>query len=311
MTTSILTRRYVAADRTEWNNFVDNAKNSTFLFRREYVDYHQHRFRDHSILIYFDDKLSALLIANETGDQIESHGGLTYGGLILEPAVRLERVLQFFYHAMRYYNSNGFKSILYKCLPSYLATSPANEDLYAMFLMNAKLVRRDTSMVLDKIEGKNKGSLKIVSSQKPERFWNEILIPNLKERHGAEPVHTLSEMELLMERFPENIQLFEAYDKELIAGAVIYVTPTAAHLQYISSNQTGRDADASDILINYLLKNVYQGKKYFSFGTSNTDGGRKLNKGLIFWKEDFGARTFVHDFYEVQTDSFALLSDYD
>ena len=49
------------------------------------------------------------------------------------------------------------------------------------------------------------------------------------------------------------------------------------------------------------------GKKYFDFGISNEQQGRKLNEGLSFWKEGFGARTITHDFYEVETANYTLL----
>lgn len=324
MTTSILTRRYTSSDRKDWNNFIEKAKNSTFLFNRDYVDYHQDRFRDHSLLIYSGNELSALLIASESGDRIESHGGLTYGGLILEVNVRLERVLQFFHHAVKYYHSNGFRTIVYKCLPSYLANYPSNEDLYALFLLNATLIRRETSMVLcqtkpvemqRRVSKSSKiyrsGDYDITASDDPARFWNDVLTPNLGQRHGAEPVHSVPEMKLLMDRFPGNIRLFEVYDNELVAGAVVYVMPHAAHLQYISSNVAGREGEASGVLIHYLIKDVYPDKEYFSFGTSNSEAGRQLNKGLASWKEGFGARTFVHDFYEVETANYELLAGYE
>ena len=324
MTTSILIRRYSSSDRDDWNNFIEKAKNSTFLFNRDYVDYHRDRFRDHSLLIYSGNELSALLIANESGDRIESHGGLTYGGLILEADVRLERVLQFFYHAVKYYHSNGFKTIVYKCVPSYLAIHPSNEDLYAMFLLSANLTRRETSMVLDQTKPigmqrrVNKAlkihesrEYKIVTSRDPLRFWNEVLTPNLGERYGVEPVHSVAEMKLLMDRFPENIQLFEVYDTQLVAGAVVYVMPHAAHLQYISANTAGRESEASGVLIHYLIKDVYPDKDYFSFGTSNSEAGRKLNRGLASWKEGFGARAFIHDFYEIETANYVMLAGYE
>lgn len=310
----VLIRRYNSSDRADWNSFVEKSKNSTFLFNRAYVDYHQDRFKDHSLLVYSDNKLSGLFIANEKDDRIESHGGLTYGGLILDPTSKLEQVLQYFCHITKYYHSNGFKSILYKSVPSYFAAMPSNEDLYALFLLNASLVKREASMVIDlawPFKEKSQKSFNAVQSKDPEQFWNEVLIPNLNERYSAEPVHSLSEMKLLMERFPKNIELFEVRGPQLTAGAVVYVTPTVAHLQYISSNQLGRTSDASSALIDYLVKEIYAAKKYFSLGTSNTNAGRSLNKGLLNWKEGFGARTHVHDFYEIQTSNSVLLEDYE
>ena len=40
-------------------------------------------------------------------------------------------------------------------------------------------------------------------------------------------------------------------------------------------------------------------ERYFDFGISNEQGGRKLNRGLIDQKEGFGARAVVHDHYAI------------
>ena len=44
--------------------FLDTPKNATFLFRRDYMDYHRDRFADHSLMIFRGEKLAALLPAN-------------------------------------------------------------------------------------------------------------------------------------------------------------------------------------------------------------------------------------------------------
>lgn len=75
-----------------------------------------------------------------------------------------------------------------------------------------------------------------------------------------------------------------------------------AHAQYMASSPTGRDLGALDTLFAHLLDNVFPGKPFFDFGISNEHGGRVLNCGLIEQKEGFGARTVVHDFYEVDLD---------
>ena len=77
--------RYRKELKSEWDQFVANAKNATFLFMRDYMDYHADRFFDCSLMFYDDGKLRALLPANydKKHRTIASHGGLTYGGLIL------------------------------------------------------------------------------------------------------------------------------------------------------------------------------------------------------------------------------------
>ena len=73
--------RYTAAYHRDWNDFVSESSNGTFLFLREYMEYHADRFTDYSLLVYDGNKLLALLPANRSGDVLYSHAGLTYGGV--------------------------------------------------------------------------------------------------------------------------------------------------------------------------------------------------------------------------------------
>lgn len=43
-------KRYTPEDKSIWDKYVDKARNATFLFHRDYMDYHADRFRDHSLL---------------------------------------------------------------------------------------------------------------------------------------------------------------------------------------------------------------------------------------------------------------------
>jgi len=45
-----------------WDNFVSEAKNSSFLFYRNFMEYHQDRFEDHSLLLFKKEKLLVLAI---------------------------------------------------------------------------------------------------------------------------------------------------------------------------------------------------------------------------------------------------------
>ena len=49
-----------------------------------------------------------------------------------------------------------------------------------------------------------------------------------------------------------------------------------------------------------LLQDTYADKPWFDFGISNEDHGRVLNEGLVMQKEGFGARSVVHDHYELR-----------
>ena len=319
----IVVNKFRKADERVWNNFVAAAKNATFLFHRSYIDYHADRFTDHSLLLYCKGKLKALFVAHESGSSIISHGGLSYGGLILEKEVKLEEVLSFFFHLLNYYHQHRFTSVVYKCLPAYYALFPSQEDLYAMFLLRASLIHRDTSLVFSLSsqlpyqqmkrrnikKGKSAG-YKIVASSDPKTFWNTVLIPNLKNRFDSAPVHSLPEIKKLMKLFPENIQLYEVYSHEILGGVLLYVTDQVAHCQYISATSEGKEGKALDFLFHKLLQEIYADKHFFSFGTSNGEEEHHINKGLVKWKEGFGARTFAIDCYQIETVNYNLLLRY-
>ncbi|MBL8343168.1 MAG: hypothetical protein JNL30_16995, partial [Rubrivivax sp.] len=81
----ITVRRYQPSEQQAWDEFVRQGKNTSFMFLRGYMDYHQDRFLDHSLMLYRDRTLLGLLPANRSSDsRVASHDGLTYGGLVLK-----------------------------------------------------------------------------------------------------------------------------------------------------------------------------------------------------------------------------------
>jgi hypothetical protein len=318
-------KRYQPSDKPAWDDFVSRAKNATFLFRRDYMDYHSGRFNDHSLMIYSGNNLNALFVGNESGQTIHSHAGLSYGGMILEKDAGLADVLRFFYHVVKFY-STSFSNIIYKCLPPPFMRQPSYDDLYALFRLEADLIGRQTSSVYTRqasipYHDSRKGSVtriersgllfSVVKSSNPVEFWARVLEPSLGHRHDTRPVHSAEEMTLLMTRFPSNIHLYELRDDEaILAGAVIYEMDDIVHTQYLSNTPPGREVDALDSLIDHLMTEVYTAKSYFSFGSSNNDFGRALNLHLLKWKERFGARTWVQDTYDIKTSRYHLLSDF-
>jgi hypothetical protein len=48
-------RRYTSEDFALWNAFISTAKNATFLFHRDFMEYHSDRFEDYSLLVFEGD----------------------------------------------------------------------------------------------------------------------------------------------------------------------------------------------------------------------------------------------------------------
>ncbi len=305
-------RRYRREDKELWNSFVNKARNATFLFDRNYMDYHADRFDDNSFMFYHKGKLKAVLPANVAGDTLYSHQGLTYGGLLLDKKATVEDVLECFDSLNSWLRENGISKVVYKALPWIYQKYPSEEDLYALtWKCKAQLISRDisSSIVIDNklkfAESRKSGIRKALSqnievgeSNDVDGFWH-VLEDNLGNRYNAKPVHTANEMKLLMSRFPNNIRLYVAkMNGEIVGGTLIYVTPQVVHTQYISASVEGKKHGALDLLFDYIINKVYANCRYFDFGKSTEQGGAYLNEPLIFQKEGFGGRGVCYDWYQ-------------
>lgn len=111
---------YTADLQHEWNAFVAQARQATFLFDRRFMDYHADRFTDASLLVYDDGQLVALFPANydEAERTVWSHQGLTYGGLLTTPAATQTQVLRAMHEVMVYCRDViGAHHLCYKAIP--------------------------------------------------------------------------------------------------------------------------------------------------------------------------------------------------
>ena len=314
-------RTYQTSDYETWNAFIGQAKNATFLFHRDFMEYHSDRFLDYSILIFDAEKLVSVLPANRVGDAIFSHQGLTYGGLVYTEKIKLSSVIAIFRSILFFLNENNIGKLHIKTIPSIYHSKPAEELNYALFLVEARLERRDSLAVIDltkpyfitktrkeSIRRGIKNNLVIKEELNFSLFWNEILIPNLNTKYLAKPVHSIEEITQLQNKFSTNIRHFNVYFNDIIvAGTTVFVSENVAHPQYISGNYQKNELGSLDFLYHHLITSVFNKKHFFDFGISNENQGLKLNEGLVFWKESFGASIIVHDFYEVNTANYVKL----
>lgn len=309
--------RYASERKTVWDDFVAASRNGTFLFMRDYMDYHADRFTDYSLMFYKGGRLIALLPGNINDDTFYSHAGLTYGGFILSYPATAILVLDAFALLCRYLkDAAGIHKIVYRAIPFIYHKYPSDEDLYALFRLNARLTERKISSVVipgggcsfntlrrRKLKLAHTNGLKVCQDEAFEAFW-PILEQNLQGRHNCLPVHSLEEIVRLNSLFPKEIRLFRVLNgEETVGGCVMYLSGDVAHVQYIGSTEQGRAMGALDILFDFLIHQVYNGKRYFDFGVCVEDGGRYLNEGLIFQKEGFGGRAVMYDTYELCLDS--------
>ncbi len=301
-------RRYGREDAALWDAFVEASRNGTFLLQRPYMDYHSDRFADHSLIAEKNGRTVALLPANMTSDGVlHSHQGLTYGGWILpEGHLDGEDVLTLFRLLVDYMKEQGMTALDYKPIPWVYATTPSQEDEYALFRMGAAVteVTLDSAAPLGRQPQFNKLFRRHLKKALTEPYrvietedvdsWMEMLRECLAERHDVAPVHSAAEMKLLKERFPWRIRFFSVVgandpDQTPEAGVCVYDTGRVAHLQYIATTEKGRRLNLLVLLIHQLMTQEYAARQYLDFGISTEEGGRYLNAGLLRQKFSFGA----------------------
>lgn len=314
--------KYTPEHKNQWDDFIKTSKNGTFLFQRGFMDYHEERFTDYSLMIYRKDKLIAVFPANRDGDNVYSHQGLTYGGLVLSPKIKFNVVLNAFQSLLEFLAEKTVKTLELKPVPRIYHRYPSDEMDYLLFLVKAKPVRRKLAVAIYNpnplkmeylrrrgVKKAKKEGLRIQKETDFAPFWQEILLPNLERQYGVKPVHGAEEIALLANRFPKNIHQYNVYHQgKIVGGTTLFETETAVHTQYISADENRQQLGTLDFLFQHLIDEFAE-KTYFDFGTSNENQGKNVNQGLLYWKEGFGARSCVYDTYEINPKNHGLLDD--
>lgn len=308
-------RKYRPEDASLWDRLVAESRQGTMLHLREYMDYHSERFQDHSLIAFRKGKPTAILPANIDSEGIlRSHQGLTYGGW-LTPLSHFDGsdMLTLFDGWIEWCQRNGINLIIYKVVPHIYHKIPAEEDLYALFRFGATIDATNLSTVINMLDNPGfnslqKRHLRRASSLNPwiketsNAFeFMPILKECLRRRHGAVPVHSEFELQILKDRFPDSIRLFLAgTGSETEAAVCIYDTNSVAHCQYIATSENGRENGTLTYLMHNLIYEVFKENRYFDFGTSNEDYGRILNSGLLHQKTGLGGRGITYQIFKLK-----------
>lgn len=310
---------YTTERKTMWDCFIKQSRNATFLFYRDYMEYHQSRFEDGSLL-FLNERgaccglLPCNLLPHEA--TIVSHGGLTYGGLLLTKKTSAEEVREMLKAAADYYIAKGYKQLIYKPIPYIYHRYATQEELYWLFRAKGQLISRALSSTISltdplafselrrrKVKKAHKKALTMHEGDEPMLvdFW-ALLTATLQEHHQVDPVHSIDEILYLKRLFPKEVSAFCIYEGEqLVAGTLLFITGHTVHVQYIAASECGRMEGALDFLFDQLIEKYRnEGKIYFDFGISTEQQGAILNQGLLFQKEGFGGRGVCYDAYSVE-----------
>src|SRR5690606_28282874 len=224
-----------------WENVLNDSINSTFMHSRSYMDYRGNRFDDASLLIYLKEEPVGVFPAHRIADEIHSHQGLTYGGFILSRKLSMTGIIAVIKEVLRHYLEKGIKTVIIKDVPSFYGSSSLEWMPYCMHLLGADNFRTDLSFAIPLpmspvayskgrkwgINKAKKNALTLRETQDFRSFWEDVLVPNLLERHRVKPVHALDEIQSLAENNRPYIRQFEVLEEgKVVAGATTYETKT-------------------------------------------------------------------------------------
>jgi hypothetical protein len=310
-------RPYGAPDADAWDELVARAPMATFLHTRRFLSHHGDRFEDASLIVVEGGApVGALPAAVDPEDatRVSSHPGVTYGGIVHDGTLSGERMVEALGAVTAHYTDMGFRTFVYKAVPHIYHRVPSGDDLYALFRHEGRLTRMDLSVAIDlecrrepsgrRQRGRKKAQARGLEvaegAELAEELW-PVLERNLADRHGLRPVHTLEEIGLLAQLFPDNVRFVAgALDGDVVAGVVLFTSPRVFHAQYTAAGEEGRAAGALDVVFEHCLAlALTAGVRYFDFGVSTVSEGRDLNAGLYRFKVEFGGGGVVHQFYTV------------
>lgn len=305
-----------------WDNFILNCPMATFLCSQKFLAYHGEKFQDKSLLIYSDDNnligIFPAAVNPNDHNMIVSHPGITYGGVLHQGKLIGTDMINALGLIINHYASQGYCELIYKAIPYFYHLVPSSDDLYALFFHKANLYRRDLSCTIDLREPSilsNKSNATMRRRLKKAEannisvsfdqiylaeFW-EILTQNLAEKYNTKPVHSLSEIQFLINRFPEQIQVYTSiFAGKVVAGTLIFITNRVMHTQYLVVTHEGMENFALDFVIqSCIAKAREQNFRYFDFGISSENQGLHLNQSLYHSKAKHGGAGTAHDFYKL------------
>lgn len=280
------------------------------------MDYHNDCFKDFSLMVFEKNNLVAICPANSLENEIFSHQGLTYGGIVFKQDVDKAKLKTIFKGILNFLKTLNLQSFSIKSLPLFYHHKQIDLLGDVLDMQNEKVYRTDKVLAVDynqpftihktKLKNFRKNhnkDFKIKQTDDFCEFWNEVLIPRLKEKHGAKPVHNLEEITLLKSRFPKNIIQFNIYlNDEILAGITIFDKGKVVKSQYGATTYKGEKERALEYLFLFLIhKYKDDGKQFFSMGTV-TDFNRpqNYNAGLLKQKEELGCSLYLQKFYRLR-----------
>jgi|TARA_Y100000034_G_C6875997_1_gene400629 predicted N-acyltransferase len=315
--------QYINQNESPWDKFVLSSNNGTLFHLRKFLNYHpKDRFQDHSILIEKKQNLFSVLPAAElivdSKRILVSHPGSTVGSFVVPENLSIADAMSMSEALVTYVKENNFSGIRITLPPTLYQRRLSNYMDFSFFKQGFTYSKRDVTSILfledslDKNLAKFKSShlravrnaqekgVNVRQSNDFDSFYH-ILEQNLKIRHGVSPTHTLAELKNIHALFPDRVNLFAAFVKDvMVAGVVNFVVNDHVVLAfYISHDEAYQEFRAVNLLFYSIFDwAIQQGFRIYDFGTFTVN--EEPNMGLGRFKENFGASGIFRDTIELK-----------
>jgi hypothetical protein len=301
-------KQYDYSLKYEWDQFIENSEVSSFLLKRDFIEYHSDKYDEISLMVYNDGKLNIIIPGCKLDQTYSSFHFLTYGGIILSQNYKFTEIESSFQHVLSYIKENlNFKKFTIKRIPYIYYRKPNEDDLYLLFKNDFKLIGRQLSSSLSlsnfQIPSKKKynyrkclkNGIKLIECDSSENLM-EIMNFNLK-KYKKKSVHTFKELNYLKSKFLNEICFYEAkLNNEVLGGCIIFKVNSCIHIQYMCSSDIGRKNRVIDFIVNKLIE-IYSNYEFLDYGISTEDNGNVLNYNLLNAKRELGFNAICYDIY--------------
>jgi len=319
----ITVRKFTVKDTKNWDDFVNRSNNGTIFHTRKFLSYHpKNRFSDYSLIFQKKEKiigvLPAAIIVKYGKNILVSHPGASVGSCVVPEDLSFSDALEIVEILSRLCLENFFDKIIITQPPLIYSRRISQYMDFAFRNAGYHFLRREISSILfleqsveenlanfksthkTAVRKAEKSGIIIRQTEDFEAFYT-ILKKNLSIRHNVFPTHSLSELVILKELYPDKINLFGAYlENEMIAGVINFIVNERVVLAfYISHDESYQELRPINLLFYKIFDWAIQNEfKVFDFGIFTVN--EKPNMGLARFKENFGASGVFRDVVELK-----------
>jgi len=301
-----------------WDSFVEqHSLNGTIFHEQQFLSYHKDRFLDASIMIYEEQKLIGVFPAVFDHENIVSHSGSTYGGLVVCKHIKLKDLYDMVGCVVEYYR-RSYESVkqIRMVLPEEFPVHDMKGGLaFSLFQHGFQLISKEISTVISigrflEFDGMRKTTRQYLKSKKYEKLdvvyervehssdildAYALISQNMEVKYAKKPTHSKDEFLALLKMYPDRISVFVAKSEGVVIATyvVFALNNDVAHVFYIARNADR--LNVADIgLVNFIIS--YYKEKNFSFinfGISSR--GQEIKWWIHNYKEQFSKNFLTRD----------------